>query len=79
MTTAIILIVSGVLIGAGISIIWRDVRARRRRAFVTQARRARQPRIAEPEVEITISYDPQPAAAPAPPLAATSVRACARP
>ena len=48
MTTAIILIVSGILIGAGISIIWRDARARRRRAFVQQARRSRQPPIPRP-------------------------------
>ena len=59
MTTAIILIVSGVLIGAGISIIWRDVRARRRRAFCRSATCV-QPRLPS-EAEITISIDPQPA------------------
>ena len=70
MTTAVILIVSGVLIGAGISIIWRDARAKRRRAFVTK-RDARAKPDPGAEAEITISYDPQPAAAQEPPLAAT--------
>src|SRR6476619_4923047 len=74
MTTAIILIVSGALIGAGISIIWRDARARRRRAFVSK-RDVRSSPHPEAEAEITISYDPQPAAAPAPSLAAASVPA----
>ena len=44
MTTALILLVSGVLIGAGISLVWRDARAKRRRAFVSERdarRRAR--------------------------------------
>jgi hypothetical protein len=70
MTTAVILLVSGVLIGAGISIIWRDVRAKRRRAFVSK-RDARVGPNPDSEVEITISYDPQPASAHAQPLAAT--------
>ncbi len=70
MTTAVILIVSGVLIGAGISIIWRDARAKRRGAFVTK-RDARVGPDPGAEAEITISYDPQPAAAQAPPLPAT--------
>jgi hypothetical protein len=53
MKTAIILIISGILIGAGISIIWRDVAKRRRGAFVSQ----RAPRLdADPEIEITISH-----------------------
>jgi hypothetical protein len=53
MKTALILIVSGILIGAGISIIWRDVQKRRRGAFVSQ----RVPRFdADPEIEITISH-----------------------
>jgi hypothetical protein len=52
MTTALILIASGILIGAGIGVIWRDVRRSRRRAFVLQ-REAQA--TTEPEVEITIS------------------------
>ena len=36
MKTTLILIISGILIGAGISIIWRDVRKRRRSPFVSQ-------------------------------------------
>ena len=44
MTTALYLIISGVLIGAGISIIWRDVRKNRRGTFVSE-RDARLPRI----------------------------------
>jgi hypothetical protein len=56
MTTALVLLVSGVLIGAGISLIWRDARSKRRRAFVSE----RDSRVsADPEVEITISYDAQ--------------------
>ena len=52
MTTALILIASGILIGAGIGVIWRDVQRTRRRAFVLQrdAHGA-----TEPEVEIVIS------------------------
>ena len=34
MTTAILLILSGVLIGTGIGLIWRDVHKKRRDAFV---------------------------------------------
>jgi hypothetical protein len=53
MKTALILIISGILIGAGVSIIWRDVRKRRRSPFVLQ--RAAQ-FDADPEIEITISH-----------------------
>jgi hypothetical protein len=52
MTTALILIASGILIGAGIGVIWRDVKRTRRRAFVLQ-REAQG--TTEPEVEIVIS------------------------
>ena len=52
MTTALILIASGILIGAGIGVIWRDVRRSRRRAFILQ-REAQA--TTEPEVEITIA------------------------
>ena len=69
MTTAIYLIISGVLIGAGISIVWRDIQKKRRGAFVS----ARDARIAaDPEVEITIEHgvEPEraPRALPSPPL-----------
>jgi hypothetical protein len=53
MRTAILLIISGVLIGAGVSVIWLDGRKRRRGAFVSQ-REA--PVGADPEIEITISH-----------------------
>jgi hypothetical protein len=53
MRTAILLIISGILIGAGISVIWLDGRKRRRGAFVSQ-REA--PVDADPEIEITISH-----------------------
>jgi hypothetical protein len=52
MVTTLVLIVSGILIGAGFSIIWRDVQKHRRRAFVS-ARDGNLP--LEPEIEITIS------------------------
>jgi hypothetical protein len=51
--TAVTLIASGVLIGAGASIIWLDARKRRRRAFVHQRQVNPQ---ADPEIEITISH-----------------------
>ena len=61
MTTAIYLIISGVLIGAGISIVWRDIQKKRRGAFVS----ARDARIAaDPEIEITIEHGVQPERAP---------------
>ena len=57
MTTAIYLIISGALIGAGISIIWRDARKKRRGTFVSErdARLAADRRAADPDVEITIA------------------------
>ena len=36
MNTALILIASGILIGAGIAIIWRDIQKKRRGGFVSQ-------------------------------------------
>jgi hypothetical protein len=57
MTTALYLIISGVLMGAGISIIWRDMQKRRRGTFVS--RRDARPG-AEPDVEITISQRAEP-------------------
>jgi hypothetical protein len=58
MTTALYLILSGILIGAGISIIWRDVRNKSRDSFILE-RDARG--FADPEAEVTIarSADPE--------------------
>ena len=65
MTTAIYLIVSGVLIGAGISIVWRDLQKKRRGTFVSEQdiRLAADRRATDPDVEITISHgaEPEPA------------------
>jgi hypothetical protein len=53
MTTALYLIISGILMGAGISIIWRDMQKKRRGTFVSQ----RDARLgAEPDVEIRIAH-----------------------
>jgi hypothetical protein len=62
MTTAIYLIISGALIGAGVSIIWRDVRKKRRSTFVSEqdVRLAADRRAADPDVEITISLGAEP-------------------
>jgi hypothetical protein len=57
MTTTILLILSGVLIGAGVGLIWRDVHKKRRDAFVLH----RDPRAEtepEPDLEITIARGP---------------------
>ena len=54
MTTMLLLLLSGVLIGTGVSLIWRDVHNKRRDAFVL----SRDPKIdpqAEPDVEIAVS------------------------
>jgi hypothetical protein len=52
MTTALYLVLSGILIGAGISLIWRDVRKKSRGSFTLQ-RDARS--VAAHEVEVTIA------------------------
>src|SRR5262245_32546908 len=57
MTTALYLILSGVLIGAGVSIIWRDVRKKSRGAFVSG--RDAHP-LTSADVEVTIARDLQP-------------------
>ena len=57
MTTAFYLILSGILIGAGISIIWRDVRNKSRGSFILQ-RDARS--VANHEVEVTIARTADP-------------------
>jgi hypothetical protein len=75
MTTALYLIISGVLIGAGISIIWRDLQKKRRGTFVSEqdVRLAADRRAADPDVEITIAHGPEPEPArralPSPPSA----------
>jgi hypothetical protein len=69
MTTALILLVSGVLIGAGISLIWRDARGKRRRAFVSERDL---PQSSKPEAEISISFDSKAAAVRATPSAAVT-------
>jgi hypothetical protein len=57
MTTAIYLIISGILIGAGISIVWRDIQKKRRGAFVS----VRDVRVAaDPDVEVTIDHGVEP-------------------
>lgn len=57
MTTAIYLIISGILIGAGVSIVWRDIQKRRRGAFVS----VRDARVAaDPDIEITIDHGVEP-------------------
>jgi hypothetical protein len=60
MTTAIYLIISGALIGVGISIIWRDMHKKRRGTFVSEqdVRLAADRRAADTDVEITISLRP---------------------
>jgi hypothetical protein len=57
MTTALYLILSGILIGAGISIIWRDVRKKSRGSFISE-RDARG--FANHEVEVTIARGADP-------------------
>jgi hypothetical protein len=52
MTTALYLVLSGILIGAGIAIIWRDVRKKSRGSFILQ-RGALE--LADPEVEVTVA------------------------
>lgn len=76
MTTALILLLSGALIGAGVSIIWRDVQAKRRRAFVSK-RDVPPSAGPDPEVEITISYDSEGSAARVKPFAASAEPAAA--
>ena len=52
MTTGIILVLSGILIGAGFALVWRDIRRSRRQAFLSEHDTAR---VAEADVEITIA------------------------
>jgi hypothetical protein len=66
-TAAVILILSGVLIGAGLNVLWRDIARHRRRAFVSERdmieRAAAQD--AEAEAEVVISHTPAEEATPA--------------
>jgi hypothetical protein len=52
MTTGIILVLSGMLIGAGFALVWRDIRRSRRQAFLSEHDTAR---VAEADVEITVA------------------------
>src|SRR5262245_5149483 len=52
MTTGIILVLSGMLIGAGFALVWRDIRRSRRQAFLSDHDTAR---VAEADVEITVA------------------------
>jgi hypothetical protein len=52
MTTGIILVLSGILIGAGFALVWRDIRRSRRQAFLSEHDTAR---VAEADVEITVA------------------------
>jgi len=60
MTSGIILVLSGILIGAGFALVWRDIRRNRRQAFLSEHDTAR---VAEAEVEITIARPEKPAKA----------------
>jgi hypothetical protein len=71
MTTMLLLLLSGVLIGTGVSLIWRDIHHKRRDAFVL-SRDSKSEAEIEPEVEIVVSrpaaaapLSSQPAQAPA--------------
>src|SRR5262245_6199837 len=52
MTAGIILVLSGILIGAGFALVWRDIRRSRRQAFLSDHDTGR---VAEAEVEITVA------------------------
>ena len=52
MTSGLILVLSGILIGAGFALVWRDIRRSRRQAFLSEHDTAR---VAEADVEITIA------------------------
>ena len=52
MTTGIILVLSGILIGAGFALVWRDIRRSRRQAFLSEHDTVR---VAEADVEITVA------------------------
>ena len=60
MTTGIILVLSGILIGAGFALVWRDIRRSRRQAFLSEHDTGRVP---EADVEITIARPAQAAKA----------------
>src|SRR4029453_4591669 len=56
MTSTLVLIASGILIGAGLSVIWRDVRRNRRKpAFVLRRDSPSADAVRDQEAEITIS------------------------
>ncbi len=63
MSTTMLLLLSGALIGAGVSLIWLDVYKRQRGTFVIARDRKAGPE-AEPETEITVSRRAEPALKP---------------
>src|SRR5215470_16198516 len=63
MTTALYLILSAALIGAGMGIIWRDVRNKSRAASGSFTAERRRRQFADPDVEIKIAQGPEPALA----------------
>jgi hypothetical protein len=68
MSTTLLLLLSGALIGTGITLVWRDLHKKRRDGFILQRDQgtAAGP---EPEVEITVSRRPAAPPEPAPPPA----------
>ncbi len=61
MSTTMLLLLSGVLIGAGVSLIWRDVHKRQRGDVRRCSAIRKAGSEAEPEVEITVSRRAEPA------------------
>src|SRR5262245_33882848 len=74
MSTTMLLLISGILIGAGVSLIWLDVYKRQRGTFVI-ARDRKAGSEAEPETEITVSRRAEPALKPAEAAAAEAALA----
>jgi hypothetical protein len=58
MTAAVILILSGVLIGAGLNVLWRDLSRHRRPAFVSQRDEGNLAPMGEAEADVVIAHVP---------------------